>query len=86
MPMIPSRIRVARERAGLSQRDLAARAGVSENTVQRAESGANQPSVQTLWQIAYALQVKLDDLFVDGSENTPDLVAPPPGNVATRPR
>ena len=41
-------LREARRRAGLSQRDLAARAGIAQPAVARIESGAVVPRVDTL--------------------------------------
>jgi transcriptional regulator with XRE-family HTH domain len=41
-------LRQARRRAGLTQRELAARAGVSQSVVGRIESGAVIPRVDTL--------------------------------------
>ena len=43
-----SAIRGARRRAGLTQSELAARAGTSQATVSAYESGRKQPSVATL--------------------------------------
>jgi transcriptional regulator with XRE-family HTH domain len=45
---IPSTLRDARHRAGLSQAALAQRAGTSQATVSTYESGHKQPSVDTL--------------------------------------
>jgi len=42
---------LAREEAGLSQRELAKRAGVSQADIARIESGARQPSIPTLQRI-----------------------------------
>jgi len=41
-------VRAARRRAGVTQRELAQRAGVPQATVGRIESGAVQPKVETL--------------------------------------
>jgi len=43
-----SLVRIARLRAGLSQRDLAARLGLPQSSVARWESGARQPRVDSL--------------------------------------
>lgn len=43
-----STIRSARRRAGLSQAELAARAGTSQATVSAYESGSKEPSLTTL--------------------------------------
>jgi len=42
---------LAREEAGLSQRELAKRAGVSQADIARIESGVRQPSIPTLQRI-----------------------------------
>jgi transcriptional regulator with XRE-family HTH domain len=44
-------VRLARSRAGLTQRQLAERAGVPQSVVARIESGARQPTVPTLERI-----------------------------------
>lgn len=49
MPILDgSLVRIARLRAGLTQRDLAARLGLPQSSVARWESGARQPSVDSL--------------------------------------
>lgn len=50
-------IRTTRKERGLSQRDLAERAGVSHGAVGHYEAGRNDPNVQTLVRIARALGV-----------------------------
>lgn len=47
-------LRTARERASLSQRELAARAHVTQATVARIESSAANPSIQTLQRLLNA--------------------------------
>lgn len=54
----------AREAAGLSQRDLAAAAGVPQRTIARVELGDNT-SLDTLSKIAVALGKTLDVTLVD---------------------
>lgn len=51
---LPTRLRVSREYAGLSMEQLATRAGISRNTVGRAEGGESTPSRATLmvWALA----------------------------------
>ena len=53
---------LAREAAGLSQRDLAAKSGVPQSTIARVERGSNT-SVDTLNKLAYALGKKLEVRF-----------------------
>lgn len=50
-------LRRERESAGLSVSELARRAGVSKATVSQLESGAGNPSVETLWALGVALDV-----------------------------
>ena len=52
-------IRAARERAGLTQAALAARAGTSQATISAYESGRKQPSVQTLSRLLAAAGTRL---------------------------
>lgn len=49
-----SALRAARRRAGMSQRDLAAAAGVPQPTVARIESGAVSPRADTLGRLLRA--------------------------------
>lgn len=53
MPMA-SLVREARRRAGLTQAQLAARAGVPQSTVGRIESGARTPSTDMLERLVRA--------------------------------
>ncbi|MCT0010975.1 XRE family transcriptional regulator [Weissella cibaria] len=53
---------LAREAAGLSQRDLAAKSGVPQSTIARVERGSNT-SVDTLNKLAHALGKKLEVRF-----------------------
>ena len=52
-------IRRARERAGLSQAALAARAGTSQATISAYEAGRKQPSVRTLSRMLAAMGAEL---------------------------
>lgn len=54
-------LRVYRARLGLTQRELAARAQVSQGTVDRAERGL-EPSIPTMHKIAQALGVLPDEI------------------------
>jgi transcriptional regulator with XRE-family HTH domain len=61
-----SAIRTARERAGLSQSELARELGVPQGTIGRIESGGRgQPRFQTVAGIARVLGASLDALAVD---------------------
>lgn len=60
---IGSRLREERERAGISQRELARRLSVSASLISQIESGQSKPSVSTLYAIVTELGVSLDDVF-----------------------
>jgi transcriptional regulator with XRE-family HTH domain len=51
-------LRVARARAGMSQRELAEAAGVQQSTIARIESGARQPSLPVLARILAAVDLE----------------------------
>lgn len=59
------RLRRARTRAGLTLRGLARSVGVSPSLVSQIETGRVMPSVGTLYAIANALGLLVDDLFSD---------------------
>ncbi len=50
---------LAREEAGLSQRELADRAGVAQSEVARIESGKREPSIPTLQRLLAGAGVEL---------------------------
>lgn len=56
-------LRDARKGAGLTLRDLAGRLGVSPSLLSQIENGKSQPSVATLYALAQALQLSIDNLF-----------------------
>jgi HTH-type transcriptional regulator / antitoxin HipB len=56
---VGERIRAARETAGLSQRDLAARMGTSQAAVARLEAGGVGATLTTLHRVAAALGLEL---------------------------
>jgi transcriptional regulator with XRE-family HTH domain len=60
---IGSRLREERERASISQRELARRLGVSASLISQIESGQSKPSVSTLYAIVTELGVSLDHIF-----------------------
>ncbi|MFC4224252.1 helix-turn-helix domain-containing protein [Lysinibacter cavernae] len=66
-PLSPlaSNLRQWRERRGLSVSGLARDAGISKSTVSELERGNGNPSLDTLWALAKALNVSLGALFVD---------------------
>lgn len=69
---IADRVRDARQAAGLTQQDLASRAGVALRTLNHIESG-KEPRIPTLRAIARVLDVPLTELV--GNDDEPDTVA-----------
>jgi transcriptional regulator with XRE-family HTH domain len=59
------RLRAVRERRGITLRDVAARAGVSESLVSQIERSRVSPSIDTLLSLADVLEVDLEHLFAD---------------------
>lgn len=53
----------ARERKGLSQKDVAEKIGVAKSTYSLYESGNREPNVQTIKKIADTLNVSADNLL-----------------------
>ncbi len=62
---IGSRIKAARERAGMTQEDLAATIGMSTTHISVLERGVKAPKLETLVNIANALHVSTDMLLQD---------------------
>lgn len=75
---IGDRLREERVKAGISQRELARRLGVSPSLISQLESGVSKPSVGTLYAIVTELDVSLDRL-IRGSDY-------PPANGGDTPR
>src|SRR6266853_6574259 len=61
--LIAASIRRERDRAGRSLTELARRAGIAKSTLSQLESGAGNPSVETLWGLGTALGVPLSRLI-----------------------
>lgn len=66
-------LRREREAAALSVSELARRAGISKATVSQLESGAGNPSVETLWALGVALGIPFA-VLVDQQQNAPTLI------------
>jgi DNA-binding XRE family transcriptional regulator/mannose-6-phosphate isomerase-like protein (cupin superfamily) len=60
---VGGRLRQARQRSGLSLREVARQLGVSASFVSQLENGKSQPSVATLYSLAQLLNVSIDELF-----------------------
>jgi DNA-binding XRE family transcriptional regulator len=63
--MAPSSLRAARERAGLTQSDLARAAGLSRAAVGAVETGRHVPNVQAALELARVLGTTVETLFAD---------------------
>ncbi|UVL59640.1 XRE family transcriptional regulator [Pseudomonas sp. B21-032] len=61
--LLASAIRRERERLGLSVTELGKRAGLAKSTLSQLESGVGNPSLETLWALATALQVPVSRLM-----------------------
>jgi transcriptional regulator with XRE-family HTH domain len=57
------KIREVRKQRGLTQAELAEKAGISVNFIGKVERGIHSPSVTTIERIAEALNVKVSALF-----------------------
>jgi transcriptional regulator with XRE-family HTH domain len=62
-------VRTLRERAGLSQSELAGRAGISTSWLRRIESGAHDPSWGSMRRVARGLGVSIEELSELAEEN-----------------
>lgn len=70
---IATTLRRERERRDLSVSELARRAGVAKATVSQLENGGGNPSVETLWALASALEVPFA-ILVDEGVRSPTLI------------
>ena len=62
-------IRAHREARGLSLSATGARAGLSKTILATIESGAGNPSLETLWRIARALDVTVGTLLAEATRS-----------------
>lgn len=60
---IGDRLRVERQKAGISQRELARRLGLSASMISQLEGGLSKPSVGTLYGIVTELNLSLDEVI-----------------------
>lgn len=69
--MFGEKLAKARERAGLSRKDLAELLNVGQNTIWRWEAGQREPSLEKIQAIARALGVTTDALMTSEDKKTP---------------
>ncbi|WP_096085838.1 helix-turn-helix domain-containing protein [Agaribacterium haliotis] len=65
------RLRFVRERAGLSQRELARRGGVTNGTLSNIEQGKVSPSIASLEKILAAVPMSMQEFFSEDLELSP---------------
>ena len=78
MPRLETGLRKARQRSGFTQGELAARAGISRQTLSILESGRGQPSTLVALNLARALRCRVEELFwlrEEGGELRAELAA-----------
>jgi transcriptional regulator with XRE-family HTH domain len=63
LELIAASLRRERRRTGLSLTEVARRAGLAKSTLSQLESGAGNPSLETLWAICVALDVPFSRLL-----------------------
>ena len=63
IPVICERIRYFRELAGIEQKELGKKIGISPNTISNWETGRSRPDINLIHAICGALQVSLSVLF-----------------------
>lgn len=73
---IPKRIAGQRERRGLTQAELGAKAGIAAGAVSHFETGQRIPSLESLVRLADALECSLDLLVGRGSAENAGVVDP----------
>lgn len=78
------RLRDARERSGLSLRELARRVGVSASLVSQIETERILPSVSTLYAVVSELGVSMDAVVFGAERGTATAGRRPPGRSAAR--
>lgn len=71
VPSIGARLRLARQRRGLSLRELARTMGVSPSLVSQVETGRLPPSPSTLEAMLGCLELTLDELVAEQPEPAP---------------
>ena len=63
LAVIAAALRRERDRAGISQTELARRAGLAKSTLSQLEAGPGNPSIETLWALGVALGVPFSRLI-----------------------
>lgn len=66
--LIGTNVKILREIRGISQKELAELANISTGNISHIENGSRQPSLETLYKIADALNVSILNLVLDEKE------------------
>jgi transcriptional regulator with XRE-family HTH domain len=66
--IVAQNVKLARERAGISQEELADTAGIDRSYASRIERGVANPSVEVLAKVAEALSVTVASQLAAGDE------------------
>src|SRR3954454_24095726 len=82
---MPRRLRDARQRSGLSLRQLPKRLDISASALSQIETGKSRPSVRTLYAVVSELGISLDELFDNhGTASDAHALSPESGAFVTR--
>ncbi|HYV66379.1 MAG TPA: helix-turn-helix transcriptional regulator, partial [Myxococcales bacterium] len=79
MPRLETGLRRARQKSGLTQGELAARAGISRQTLSILESGRSHPSTVVALSLANVLRCRVEELFwlrEEGGELRTEIAGP----------
>lgn len=77
---VGQRLRAAREKLGLSLREVARRLDISASALSQIETGKSRPSVKTLYAIVSELGLSMDELFAEpGRQAETEAPAQAPG-------
>ncbi len=83
--IISENIAYLRQKAGLTQQELAARANVTHQAVSKWENGSSIPDLQTLITLSRLFGVTLDELLTEVITAHEEADAAPPAQTAPRP-
>lgn len=72
---VSEKIRYFRQQRGLSQEQLAGRAGINTNTIRKYELGTRKPKLEQLKKIAGGLGISVIEFLDIEIENEADLIA-----------
>lgn len=65
-----NKIKILREKAGLTQAELSRKIGVERAYISRIERNKQQPGLETAIKLAQVFNCKIDDLFIKNKSKT----------------